>query len=148
MVPAQRDRATGMSRGSLTAAAGPALRNRVGMPVAATDRDHGRLSTMVIEVGLIDVLAGREADFASAYAEAYPLLASTPGCRSVRMTRGVESPSRFVLLVEWDSVDDHLDNFRATDRFTRWRELIGPYFDGAPRVEHFTDVPAGSTDTN
>ena len=97
---------------------------------------------MVLEVALIDVLEGREEAFAAAYREARPLLASTPGCRSVRMTRGVESAGRFVLLVEWDSVDAHLDNFRATDRFTRWRALLGPFFDGAPRVEHFTDVPA------
>lgn len=100
---------------------------------------------MVLEVALINVLTGREAEFASAYAEAYPLVVSTPGCRSVRMTQGVESPSRFVLLIEWDSVDAHLDNFRATERFARWRALIGPYFDGAPTVEHFTDVPAGVT---
>jgi heme-degrading monooxygenase HmoA len=98
---------------------------------------------MVLEVALIDVLDGQEVDFTAAYAEAYDVLASTPGCRSVRMTRGIESPSRFVLLVEWDSVDAHLDNFRATERFGRWRGLIGPYFDGAPTVEHFTDVPAG-----
>jgi heme-degrading monooxygenase HmoA len=97
---------------------------------------------MVLEVALIDVQEGREAEFAAAYAKAYPVLAETPGCRSVRMTRGVETSTRFVLLVEWDSVDAHLDNFRATERFTTWRGLIGPYFDGAPRVEHFTDVPA------
>jgi heme-degrading monooxygenase HmoA len=97
---------------------------------------------MVLEVALIDVLAGREDEFAAAYREGHPLLATTPGCRSVRMTRGVESASRFVLLVEWDSVEAHLDNFRATDRFTRWRALLGPFFDGAPRVEHFTDVAA------
>lgn len=95
---------------------------------------------MVLEVGLIDVREGHEERFVAAYAEARPLLVGTPGCRSVRMTRGVESPSRFVLLVEWDSVDAHLDNFRATERFARWRALIGPYFDGAPRVEHFTDL--------
>jgi heme-degrading monooxygenase HmoA len=95
---------------------------------------------MVLEVALIDVLAGSEEEFAAAYRKGHELLATTPGCRSVRMTRGVETPSRFVLLVEWDSVEAHLDNFRATDRFTRWRELIGPYFDGAPVVEHFTDV--------
>ncbi len=56
------------------------------------------------------------------------------------MTRGVESPSRFVLLVEWDSVAAHLDNFRATDRFVSWRATIGPWFAEPPRVEHFTDV--------
>jgi heme-degrading monooxygenase HmoA len=98
---------------------------------------------MVLEVALIDVLEGREEDFAAAYAKAYQFLADTPGLRSVRMTRGIETPSRYVLLVEWDSVDAHIDNFRATDRFTQWRALIGPYFDGAPRVEHFADVPAG-----
>jgi heme-degrading monooxygenase HmoA len=95
---------------------------------------------MVLEVALIDVQEGREEEFVAAYRKAYQLVVTTPGCRSVRMTKGVESPSRFVLLVEWDSVEAHLDNFRATERFTEWRGLIGPYFDGAPRVEHFVDV--------
>jgi heme-degrading monooxygenase HmoA len=99
---------------------------------------------MVLEVALIDVLAGQEEQFVTAYGKAREVLAGTPGCRSIRMTRGIESPSRFVLLVEWDSVEAHLENFRATDRFTTWRGLIGPHFDGAPRVEHFIDVqPAG-----
>ena len=100
------------------------------------------LPHMVLEVALIDVQAGREDEFAAAYATAYPILMTTRGCRSVRMTRGIESPSRFVLLVEWDTVAAHEENFRGTDRFTRWRALIGPFFDGPPRVEHFTDVPA------
>ncbi|MDG4771733.1 MULTISPECIES: antibiotic biosynthesis monooxygenase family protein [Micromonosporaceae] len=97
---------------------------------------------MVLEIALVDVQPGREADFAAAYAAGRHLLATTDGCRSVRMTRGVESPSRFVLLVEWDSVDAHEQNFRATDRYLRWRELIGPYFAAPPVVEHFVDLPA------
>ena len=97
---------------------------------------------MVLEVALIDVLPGHEDEFAAAYAKGHPVLAGAPGCRSVRMTRGVESPSRFVLLVEWDSVEAHNDNFRATERFAQWRALIGPYFAGPPLVEHFVDVPA------
>ncbi|BCJ63259.1 antibiotic biosynthesis monooxygenase family protein [Polymorphospora rubra] len=97
---------------------------------------------MVLEVALIDVVAGREDEFAAAYAKGHELLVTTPGCRSVRMTRGIESPSRFVLLVEWDSVAAHEENFRATERFTTWRSLIGPHFAAPPVVEHFTDVPA------
>ena len=95
---------------------------------------------MVLEVGLINVVPGQEDEFVVAYGKAREVLAGTPGCRSVRMTRGIESPSRFVLLVEWDSVAAHLDNFRGTDRFATWRSHIGPYFDGAPIVEHFADV--------
>ncbi|GAB3079736.1 antibiotic biosynthesis monooxygenase family protein [Micromonospora schwarzwaldensis] len=97
---------------------------------------------MVLEVALIDVTPGHEDDFAAAYAQARPVLAEAQGCRSVRMTRGVESPTRFVLLVEWDSVEAHDVNFRQTERFGRWRGLIGPYFAGPPLVEHFVDVPA------
>jgi len=98
------------------------------------------MAGMVLEVALIDVVAGQEDEFAAAYGKGHEVLESTPGCRSVRMTRGIESPSRFVLLVEWDSVDAHEQNFRGTDRFTTWRGHIGPYFAQPPSVEHFTDV--------
>jgi quinol monooxygenase YgiN len=56
------------------------------------------------------------------------------------MTHGIERPTRFVLLVEWDSVEAHEVNFRQTDRFGRWRALIGPYFAAPPLVEHYEDV--------
>jgi heme-degrading monooxygenase HmoA len=96
---------------------------------------------MVLEVAQIDVLPGQEGAFAAAYAKGRELITNTPGCRSVRMTRGIESPSRFVLLVEWDSVEAHEVNFRRAEQFTKWRALIGPYFAQPPMVEHFTDVP-------
>jgi heme-degrading monooxygenase HmoA len=100
------------------------------------------LRAMVLEVALIDVLPGQEDVFAAAYRQARPILAGTEGCRTVRMTHGVESPSRFVLLVEWDSVEAHEQNFRGTERFAQWRGLLGEYFAKPPLVEHFTDVAA------
>src|SRR3954453_6086961 len=95
---------------------------------------------MVLEVEDIAVQPGREEEFLVAYRGVREVLSSTPGCRSVRMTRGVESPARFVLLVEWDSVDAHEQNFRASDRFTAWRGAIGPFFARPPHVEHVEDV--------
>lgn len=94
---------------------------------------------MVLEVADIDIVPGSEEQFLAAYRGVRDVLAGTPGCRSVRMTRGVETPHRFVLLVEWDDVDAHNDNFRGTDRFTTWRAAIGPFFAHPPRVEHFAD---------
>ena len=95
---------------------------------------------MVLEVALIDVRPGAREEFAAAYAQARPLVARSEGCQSVRMTRGIESPERFVLLVEWDSVQAH-EGFRSSDRFGQWRALIGPHFAAPPVVEHFEDVP-------
>jgi heme-degrading monooxygenase HmoA len=95
---------------------------------------------MVLEVAIFDIRPGSGDAFVAAYREVRHLVAETPGCRSVRMTQGLESPLRFVFLVEWDSTAAHEQNFRATDRFPRWRAAIGPHFASPPTVEHFSDV--------
>lgn len=94
---------------------------------------------MVLEVALIDVTPGAEQAFLSAYAEAREIVAASAGIGAIRMTQGVETPTRFVLLIEWDAVADH-EAFRTGEGFARWRALIGPHFAGPPHVEHFTDV--------
>jgi heme-degrading monooxygenase HmoA len=95
---------------------------------------------MVTEVADIHVTTGSEHDFIAAYRSARDVLATTPGCQSVRMTQSIETPSRFVLLVEWDEVASHEQNFRATDRFTTWRAAIGQYFAEPPLVEHVDTI--------
>ena len=96
-----------------------------------------KIACMVLEVALIDVTD--PAGFEAAYREARPIIVGTEGCRSVRMTHGIESPDRFVLLVEWDSVASH-EAFRASDAFGTWRSHIGPHLAGPPHVEHFADL--------
>lgn len=89
----------------------------------------------VLEVAILHITPGSEDGFLTAYREARALIEASDGVGPVRMTRGVESPSRFVLLVEWDSVAAH-DVFRASESFAGWRALIGPYFAQAPDVQH------------
>lgn len=95
---------------------------------------------MVVEIAQIDVIPGQEEAFAGAYQQARHLLTASDGCISARMTRGVESPSRFVGIVQWESVDDHLANFLETDRYQQYRDLIGRYLVAPPAVEHFIDI--------
>ena len=95
---------------------------------------------MVTEIAVLEITPGSEEAFADAYRKVRHEVAETEGCRSVRLTRGVESPSRFVLLVDWDSVEAHEGNFRASDRFGRWRAAIGPHFARPPQVGHYVDI--------
>ncbi|WP_328467241.1 antibiotic biosynthesis monooxygenase [Actinoplanes sp. NBC_00393] len=97
---------------------------------------------MVLEVTLIDVLPGRGDDFVAAYQLARPLISGAPGCRSVRLKRGVESATRFALFVEWDSVEAHEQNFRRTERFAQWKATIGGALAQPPLAEFFTETPA------
>jgi heme-degrading monooxygenase HmoA len=74
---------------------------------------------MVIKLADIAVRPGQEDAFVAAYREGVAQLHASPGFRSVRMTRGIETPSRFVLLVEWDDLEAHTKGFRESERFTR-----------------------------
>jgi Uncharacterized enzyme involved in biosynthesis of extracellular polysaccharides len=95
---------------------------------------------MVTEIADFAVLPGTEDRFADAIREGLALVADTPGFRNARLTRSIETPTRFVLFIEWDTLEAHTVGFRESENFTRWRALVGPYFDGAPHVEHFDDV--------
>lgn len=94
---------------------------------------------MVLEVAVFDITPGEQDAFAASYLQARELLAVSPGLRSLRMTQGIETPTRFVLLVEWDSLAAH-EQFRAGEGFPQWRALIGPHFAAPPQVEHYVDL--------
>jgi heme-degrading monooxygenase HmoA len=92
---------------------------------------------MIREIAFIDIREGSEDDFAARYVEAQAILTGTPGCLSARMFRGVESPARFVGMVEWESREAHLQNFRGTDRYSRYVGLLGEFLAAPPVVEHY-----------
>ena len=79
---------------------------------------------MVLEVARIAVTPGSEEAFVQAFHNVREVLVTTPGCRSARMTRGIESPSQFVLLAEWDSVVAHEQTSAA--RRSRVARRAGP----------------------
>lgn len=95
---------------------------------------------MVLEIADFTVQPGTEGDFADAVREGVKLVSDSPGFRTARLTHSIETPTRFVLLIEWDTLEAHTVEFRESENFTRWRALVGPFFDGAPRVEHFEDM--------
>jgi quinol monooxygenase YgiN len=83
------------------------------------------------------VKPGMEEEFAAAMAErGTAILAAAPGCASARVGRGVENPGKFILLLEWDSVESHIA-LTKTPAFDEFKALVGPYFAGAANMEHF-----------
>lgn len=99
---------------------------------------------MIIESALITVRAGGEAGFEAAYAEAQRCLAGSAGYLGHSLRRSIENPLRYLLTVQWRSLEDHTVGFRGSPAFAAWRALIGPFFDGTPVVEHFRDLEGES----
>lgn len=88
----------------------------------------------------MSVYPGKEQEFEAAFAEAKHVIASAKGCRSVSISRSAENPTNYLLLVEWDSVDDHMVGFRESEAFVEWRRLLGHLYEPGPTVEHYSLV--------
>jgi heme-degrading monooxygenase HmoA len=91
---------------------------------------------MIHEMAYIDVIPGKEAEFEQGVAAAVPIFHRARGCHGVSLHKTIEQPNRYLLLVDWDTVEDHMVHFRNSDDFQQWRSLVGPYFQGAPTVVH------------
>ena len=98
---------------------------------------------MVFELARISVKPGMEAEFEANVAKAKPVFARAKGCRGMQLQRSVERPSTFILVVEWDTVENHTVDFRGSDDFKEWRKLVGHCFEATPDVEHTTQVYKG-----
>jgi heme-degrading monooxygenase HmoA len=92
---------------------------------------------MVLEMATLDIVPDNEEAFEAAMRKAQPLIATTPGFRSIAVRRCVETPSRYLLLVEWETVEAHTVGFRQSDRYAEWRGLLHHFYDPFPLVQHY-----------
>ena len=93
---------------------------------------------MILELADIRIHAGQNAAFEEAIERGLKtVIHGTKGVQGYKLNRGIESPERYVLQVFWDSLEDHTLGFRRSPAFAQWRAIVGPFFAGAPVVEHF-----------
>lgn len=95
---------------------------------------------MILEHAILPVVPGREDSFEAALAEAVPIISSMPGFLDLQVSRSVETPNEYLLLVRWQSIEAHEVGFRGSPEYVRWRELLHGFYEPFPVVEHFAEV--------
>jgi len=95
---------------------------------------------MILEVAILTVHAGQGSAFEAAMVKAAPVIAGSPGYLGHELRRCVETPGRYVLLVQWQTLEAHTVGFRQSPAFAEWRQMIGSYFAEPPVVEHYERV--------
>ncbi len=98
---------------------------------------------MILEIAQIDVNPGMEAEFEAGVTKAAPIFRRAKGCKGMQLKRSIERPSRYLLFVEWETVENHTADFRNSAHFQEWRKLVGHCFAQAPRVEHARQAVSG-----
>ncbi len=87
---------------------------------------------VIVEHAILPVRPGQETDFESAFEQARPLISCQSGFLSLTLSRSIESPSSYLLHVEWDSIEAHTDGFRTSQRVPRLETAAAPLLRTVP----------------
>jgi heme-degrading monooxygenase HmoA len=94
---------------------------------------------MILEVADIRIQPGQQAAFDEAIQRGLQTVISrAKGFKGWKINKGVESPERYLLMIFWETLEDHTVAFRGSPLFAEWRAIVGPFFATPPVVEHFT----------
>jgi heme-degrading monooxygenase HmoA len=95
---------------------------------------------VVLEMAVLNVRPGSQQEFETAFAQAEPIIAASPGYISHQLQRCLEAPNRYLLLVNWRTLEDHTQGFRGSPAYQRWRDLLHHFYDPFPTVEHYVPL--------
>jgi heme-degrading monooxygenase HmoA len=93
---------------------------------------------MILEIADIRIAPGKGKEFDGAIKLGVESVVSkAKGFRGYKVNRGIESPERYILMIYWDTLENHSVDFRQGPLFPQWRAIVGPFFAVPPAVEHF-----------
>lgn len=95
---------------------------------------------MILEVAVLNVKPGQENEFEAAFSKAQRIISGMQGYCSHQLQKCIEQPAQYVLLVNWESLEDHTVGFRQSAQYQQWRQLLHHFYDPFPEVQHYQGV--------
>ncbi len=95
---------------------------------------------MILEVAILNVIPGQSESFEQSFQQAQQIISSMKGYISHELQRCMEVPNQYILLVRWETLEDHTEGFRGSAEYQEWKKLLHHYYDPFPVVHHYEQV--------
>lgn len=95
---------------------------------------------MILEAVVLPVIADKVTEFEAVFPQAVTHIATAKGYIRHELRRGIETPNKYLLLIYWETLDDHMVGFRQSEAYQQWRALLHHFYDPFPIVEHFEPI--------
>jgi quinol monooxygenase YgiN len=99
---------------------------------------------MVIEYVRYTIPADKADEFVAAYATAGEALRKSSHCLGFELSRCMEEPTSFILRIEWDSVEGHMEGFRKSPEFRAFFASVRPFVGQIEEMRHYDRMPIQS----
>lgn len=92
---------------------------------------------MILETAVLNIKRGLNREFEAAFFEASQIISSMPGYISHDLQKCIEVDNRYLLLVNWQTLEAHAVGFRQSPEYQTWKKLLHHFYDPFPTVEHY-----------
>ncbi|WP_443938019.1 antibiotic biosynthesis monooxygenase family protein [Pedobacter sp. MW01-1-1] len=97
---------------------------------------------MILEVAILTIKTGSSDAFESAFQEAQKIISSMEGYVSHELKKCLEQAEKYILLVNWETLEAHTEGFRKSAEYQNWKSLLHHFYEPFPIVEHYVAVEA------
>lgn len=95
---------------------------------------------MILEAVTLHIRAGESAAFEAAFQQAVPIISSMNGFIQIELQKCMEVADKYLLLVQWETLEDHTQGFRGSPEYQEWRKLLHHFYEPFPVVEHYERI--------
>ncbi|WP_100610814.1 antibiotic biosynthesis monooxygenase family protein [Confluentibacter lentus] len=95
---------------------------------------------MILEVAILNVKKGQEKQFELDFAKAGQYISSIKGYVNHSLKKCIEQDNQYILLANWEKLEDHTIGFRQSSQYLGWKNLLHHYYDPFPLVEHYETI--------
>lgn len=95
---------------------------------------------MILESAYLNIKPDQISDFENAFKQASAIISSMDGYIEHTLHHCLEDDHLYLLLVKWETLEDHTEGFRGSDDYQKWKALLHHFYEPFPTVYHFEQV--------
>ena len=92
---------------------------------------------MILEVAILNIREGQSSAFEINFKKAEKIISSMKGYISHQLKKSIEQEDKYILLVNWETLEDHEIGFRKSNKYQEWKKLLHHFYEPFPTVEHY-----------
>ena len=78
--------------------------------------------------------------FELSFCKAERIISSAKGYIEHELQKSLEERDKYLLIVRWQTLEHHVTEFRQSDAYLKWKELLHHFYHPFPIVEHYTRI--------
>ncbi|TVX93808.1 antibiotic biosynthesis monooxygenase family protein [Paenibacillus agilis] len=95
---------------------------------------------MILEVAVLHIKPELINSFEPAFLRASQIISKMKGYINHELQKCMEEDNKYILLVRWETLEDHRKGFRESEEYNEWKEILHHFYEPFPIVEHYTNI--------